>query len=171
MKKQVAGFLAGAIFTLSATAFADDIKSLVGKKVQAEYTVEVDGKVLNTVVVEGKNYAPVRAIGEAAGYSIVVDGKKVILNSEVKAVDNIKTLPSSKYTKEQLAEEIKYYENMIKGNQEALERVKESISSGKYSGDELTYLQTNLEKAEKNLTNDKSRLAELEAQLAELQGQ
>lgn len=32
MKKYIAGFLAGAVFVLSASAFADDIKSLVGKR-------------------------------------------------------------------------------------------------------------------------------------------
>jgi hypothetical protein len=107
MKKYIVGFLAGTVFAISATAFADDIQSLIGKKVQAEYTVQVNGKVLNTVVVEGKNYAPVRAIGEAAGYSVVVDGKKVILNSEVKAVDGIKSLSNPTYTVEQINYSIK----------------------------------------------------------------
>lgn len=79
MKKQVAGFVAGAIFTLSATAFADDIQNLIGKTVQAQYMVEINGQTLNTVVVEGKNYAPVRSIGEAAGYEVINDGKNVIL--------------------------------------------------------------------------------------------
>lgn len=170
MKKYIVGFLAGTVFAVSATAFADTIPSLIGKKVQAQYTVEVNGKVLKTVVVDGSNYAPVRALGEAVGYEAASEGKKVVL-SEVKAVDEIKTLPSSSYTKEQFETEISYYENLIKGNEEALERIKKSISSGKYTGDELKYLQTNLEKGEKNLASDKDRLAELQAQLAELQAQ
>ncbi|MCF2718041.1 hypothetical protein LWE69_12775 [Paenibacillus sp. UKAQ_18] len=36
MKKIVAGFLAGALFTIGATSFADEIESLVGKKFRAK---------------------------------------------------------------------------------------------------------------------------------------
>lgn len=84
MKKYIAGFIAGIVFSISATVFADDIQSLVGKKVQAEYTVEVNGQTLNTVVVEGKNYAPVRSIGEAAGYTVNVEGQKVVFKEGAK---------------------------------------------------------------------------------------
>ncbi|WP_339297567.1 hypothetical protein MKY92_21675 [Paenibacillus sp. FSL R5-0623] len=60
----IAGFLAGAVFLLSATAFANDIKSLVGKKIQGEAVVELNGQALDTaIIVDGKSYAPVRAIG------------------------------------------------------------------------------------------------------------
>lgn len=168
MKKYIIGFLAGTVFAISATAFADTIPNLVGKKVQAQYTVEVNGKVLNTVVVDGSNYAPVRAFSEAAGYDITAEGKNVKLN-EVKAVDVIKPLPPFKYTKEQYEKEIKYYENLIQGNQEAINRVKEMISAGKYSDAELEDVQSKLERAEKDLANDSARLSELQTQLAELQ--
>lgn len=46
MKKYVAGFLAGAVFVLSASAFADDIQSLIGKKIQGEAVVELNGQAL-----------------------------------------------------------------------------------------------------------------------------
>ncbi|MEK3717907.1 hypothetical protein [Paenibacillus sp. FSL R7-0333] len=167
MKKYIVGFLAGTVFAISATAFADTIPSLIGKKVQAQYTVEVNGKILNTVVVDGSNYAPVRAFSEAAGYDITAEGKNVKL-SEVKAVDSIKPLPTFKYTKDELEKEIKYYENMIQGNQEAIDRVKELVASGKYSDAELSDVQNRLERSEKDLVSDKARLAELQAQLAEM---
>ncbi|MNM07363.1 hypothetical protein D3C81_174050 [compost metagenome] len=95
MKKYIVGFLIGAVFTVSTSVFADDIQSLVGKTVQAESTVVVNGQTLNTVVVEGKNYAPVRTIGEAAGYIVTVEGKKVIMNTaEVKEKYRLEKLES-----------------------------------------------------------------------------
>jgi cobalamin biosynthesis protein CbiG len=99
MRKYIVGFLVGAIFTLSTSVFADDIQSLIGRKVQAESTVSVDGQKLTTIVVEGKNYAPVRSLGEAAGYTVTVDGKDVIMStSEVKEkyrLEKIKSLETA----------------------------------------------------------------------------
>lgn len=86
MKKYVASFLAGAVFVLSASAFADDIKSLVGKKIQGEAVVELNGQALDTaIIVDGKSYAPVRAIGEAAGYDVSMQNKKIILGEKATA--------------------------------------------------------------------------------------
>lgn len=127
MKKYIVGFLAGAVFAISATVFADTIPSLIGKKVQAQYTVQVEGKILNTVVVEGKNYAPVRDIGEAAGYSVVVDGKKVILNSEVKAVDSIKSINNPTYTEEELKENINSAQDRVDRYAQAVNTTEEAI--------------------------------------------
>lgn len=86
MKKYVAVFLAGAVFVLSASAFADDIKSLVGKKIQGEAVVELNGQALDTaIIVDGKSYAPVRVIGEAAGYDVSMQNKKIILDEKSSA--------------------------------------------------------------------------------------
>ncbi|MGN7309101.1 hypothetical protein ACTHQ2_24470, partial [Bacillus subtilis] len=86
MKKYIAGFLAGAVFVLSASAFADDIQSLVGKKIQGEAVVELNGQALDTaIIVDGKSYAPVRVIGEAAGYDVSMQNKKIILDEKSSA--------------------------------------------------------------------------------------
>lgn len=95
MKKVVAAFLAGALMMVSVQAFGSSI-SQIGKKIQTEYTVTVDGQKLTVpaIAVDGKSYAPVRAIGEAAGYDVQVSGKSISLNKESAAVsNNIVNLP------------------------------------------------------------------------------
>lgn len=79
MKKYIVGFLAGAVFAISATAFADTIPSLIGKKVQAQYTVEVNGKVLNTVVVEGSNYVLFALLERQQGMMYLLKGRRLFL--------------------------------------------------------------------------------------------
>lgn len=83
MKKVVAAFIAGALMMVSVQAFGDSV-SKIGKKIQTEYTVTVDGKQLTVpaIAVDGTSYAPVRAIGEAAGYDVSVSGKSISLKKE-----------------------------------------------------------------------------------------
>lgn len=83
MKKVVAAFIAGALLMVSVQAFGDSI-SKIGKKIQTEYTVTVDGQKLTVpaIAVDGTSYAPVRAIGEAAGYNVSVSGKSINLEKE-----------------------------------------------------------------------------------------
>ncbi|MDT3426058.1 hypothetical protein J2Z22_001578 [Paenibacillus forsythiae] len=59
--------------------FADSA-SLVGQKVQGLFSVEKGGqKIADVVIIKGSTYAPVRAISEAAGVSLTVEGKKIIV--------------------------------------------------------------------------------------------
>lgn len=169
MKKYIVGFLVGTIFAMSATAFADDIQSLVGKKVQAESTVEVNGKTLTTVVVEGKNYAPVRSIGEAAGYDVIVDGKKVILNSEVKTVDGVNALLNPSPTKEQIELALKMAQEKVERYAKAVETYE--INLQKYSETEAkkNSNQLLLDAYKKDLADAQTKVTELQAKLAELE--
>lgn len=90
MKKLAAGFLAGAVLMIGTQAIGAST-SLVGKTIQAEYTVNVYGKKLAVpaIVIDGKSYAPVRAIGELAGYKVSLSGKTISLDEKEAA-----TLPS-----------------------------------------------------------------------------
>ncbi|WP_238650292.1 hypothetical protein [Paenibacillus piscarius] len=84
MKKIAAGVIAGAILMVGAQALGAS-SSLVGKAIQAEYTVKVYGKKLAdpAIVIDGKSYAPVRAIGELAGFNVSVKGKTISLDDKV----------------------------------------------------------------------------------------
>ena len=84
MKKIAAGVVAGAILMVGAQALGAS-SSLVGKAIQAEYTVKVYGKKLAdpAIVIDGKSYAPVRAIGELAGFNVSVKGKTISLDDKV----------------------------------------------------------------------------------------
>ncbi|OKP90837.1 hypothetical protein A3844_02970 [Paenibacillus helianthi] len=83
MKKLAAGCLAGAVLMISTQAIGAST-SLVGKTIQAEYTVNVYGKKLadKAIVIDGKSYAPVRAIGELAGYKVSLSGKTISLDEK-----------------------------------------------------------------------------------------
>ncbi|NQX45093.1 hypothetical protein HQN87_07095 [Paenibacillus tritici] len=83
MKKIAAGFIAGAILMVGAQALGASA-TLVGKAIQAEYIVKVYGKKLadSAIVIDGKSYAPVRAIGELAGFQVTVAGKTISLDDK-----------------------------------------------------------------------------------------
>lgn len=72
MRKYLIGILIGAAFSISATTYAADITSLIGKAVQGVFPVTVDGDVLpkTAIVIDGTSYLPVRAIGDAIGYDV-----------------------------------------------------------------------------------------------------
>ncbi|ASA21911.1 hypothetical protein [Paenibacillus donghaensis] len=78
MKKIVAGFVAAVLLLISAEALGSSV-SLIGKKIQAEFIVTIYGKKLAdpAIVIDGKSYAPVRAIGELAGFDVTVADKTI----------------------------------------------------------------------------------------------
>lgn len=75
----VSGILVGIILSVSTTAFADTI-GLIGKKVEGEFAVTLDGKQLTSKagVIEGTSYLPVRAVSEALGLDVGFDPEKGI---------------------------------------------------------------------------------------------
>lgn len=80
MKKFVSGVIVGVLLFASASVFADST-SLIGQKVQGLFAVEKNGaKVADAVVINGTAYAPVRAVADAAGTKLTVEGKKIIMS-------------------------------------------------------------------------------------------
>lgn len=78
MKKFFAGLIIGAGLMFSLSASADSL-SKVGKVVQGEMEVRVNGQTLDTaaIVVDGSSFLPVRAMAGAIGGSVNFDGKSV----------------------------------------------------------------------------------------------
>lgn len=78
------GFLLGIVFMTAGVTFADQVKSLVGKKVTGEYTIIVDGKKLSDkgAVIDNKANVPARALSEALGADVSVSGKTITISSE-----------------------------------------------------------------------------------------
>ncbi|WP_438447409.1 stalk domain-containing protein [Gorillibacterium sp. sgz5001074] len=91
MKKYVIGFLAGCAFMTMATAFADDVQSIIGKTVEMTYPVSVNGESLNVpaAVIGDSAYLPVRAVSEAIGLNVGFDEKTgiALTEKEAKPVD------------------------------------------------------------------------------------
>jgi len=79
------GAAIGVALTLSASAAADGISNLIGKKVQSEATVTLDGKKIDTaIVIDNKSYAPIRSISEASGKKVSYEGGEVRLETPKK---------------------------------------------------------------------------------------
>lgn len=159
MKKYIVGFLAGAIFTISTSVFADDIKSLIGQTVQGTASVTLNDKEIGSaVIINGTSYAPVRTVSEASG--LEVDYSKGVVKMKSKA---------KQISADELQKEIDKYTTLITTAEEGVARVNESIQAGGLGQDELNYLTEGKERREKLLESYKSKLSDLQAQFAELQ--
>jgi len=78
MKKFVTGLLVGLTLFAGTSALAGPVSKLIGAKVQGVYSLEKGGKSIGeAVVIDGKAYAPVRAISEAAGVGLTIEGKTI----------------------------------------------------------------------------------------------
>ncbi|MBY7736271.1 stalk domain-containing protein [Paenibacillus polymyxa] len=75
----LSGMLIGAVVATAGSAFADQIKSLVGHTVAGEYSVKVNDSSLteNAIVVDGKAHVPLRAVSDSLGAGVKVDGKTI----------------------------------------------------------------------------------------------
>ncbi|MFB9274543.1 hypothetical protein [Cohnella cellulosilytica] len=83
VRKYAIGLIVGAVLMYSGQAVAESV-SKIGKKVQAEYNVKVDGKVLNTkaLAVDNQTYTPNRVLADAIGYDIAFSNKEVVFNKK-----------------------------------------------------------------------------------------
>lgn len=133
MKKFLSGMIAGLFLFAGATVFADS-SSLIGQKVQGLFVIEKSGvKVSDAVVINGTAYAPVRAVSEATGVTLQVEGKKIIMGNDNNnsATPNNGETPTKKtasqYQKEFqisiLESEIESAEGAIKGLEESREDI------------------------------------------------
>ncbi|WP_127539395.1 stalk domain-containing protein [Paenibacillus illinoisensis] len=98
------GILIGVVLSTAGGAFADTVKSMVGKKVTGEYTVIVDGKKLSDkgAVIDSRANVPARALSDALGADVKVSGKTITItsNSEDNAsVDSTITTPTPQSNK------------------------------------------------------------------------
>lgn len=75
MRKYLIGWIVGVCMAFSVSAYAEEIETLIGKTIQGEFPVTVNGQPMGkkSIVVDGSSYLPVRAIGEATGYTVGFD--------------------------------------------------------------------------------------------------
>ncbi|WP_337101995.1 hypothetical protein [Paenibacillus sp. YIM B09110] len=168
MRKYIIGFIIGAFVMVSGQVLADGV-SKVGKTIQKEATVTLDGQALsNAVIVDAKSYAPVRDIVEAFGASVSYE--KGVVKIETQGID----LSVLKRNKENLAGriintekiisalmvvEIPTYENAVANTSED----KDTWQKRLYEAKEL------LKSKQAELVDLKLQLAEIDKQIAELE--
>lgn len=181
-----AGILAGT------TAFAAS-SSLVGKKIEREVSIEVDGQKIETeaIVVNGTTYVPVRSVGEMSGYKVTYKGGVVRMQSSGEAMETTpdtnegKEIPSPA-REEDLDSQIKGKRNIMSSNNAEIEKQKAAIENSKKSFEEYAIYKEQGLKFEDSVTykeavkyigeleakNEtlKREIEELERQKAELSG-
>lgn len=80
----VAGVLFGVVIATSTTALASDsLKSLVGKSVDSQASVTVNGKTIPepAIIIEGTSYTPTRYVGEYLGMEVTWKEGSILLDS------------------------------------------------------------------------------------------
>ncbi|EFM10176.1 hypothetical protein PaecuDRAFT_3135 [Paenibacillus curdlanolyticus YK9] len=169
MKKFISGVIVGAVLFAGGSVFADSV-GLVGKKVSGTYTIERDGKkVADAAIIDGSAYAPVRAVAQAAGTSLKVEGKKIIMGTETTSVEVEISRINLEISNVQKAIEnkqggIKLYETDI------IPRAEQMAKNTVGTDQEAQYAEW-LAKRQTELANLKQELADLEAELADLNKQ
>ncbi|AET60269.1 hypothetical protein HPL003_17625 [Paenibacillus terrae HPL-003] len=91
----LSGVLIGAVVATAGSSFADQVKTLVGAKVDGEYAVEVNGNSLveNAIVVDGKAHVPLRAVSDSLGAGLKVDGKTIQITTNSSASSDANVTP------------------------------------------------------------------------------
>lgn len=109
----VIGVLVGIVFAIPLQAVAENL-SKVGKRVETEVPVSVDGEILKTPAIglEGTTYLPVRDVGERFGYEVEYDSELKVVTLNSKVIDRTETKDS--YT-EGLKLELEAYADKLKG--------------------------------------------------------
>ncbi|OMD92415.1 hypothetical protein BSK49_03820 [Paenibacillus odorifer] len=175
MKKFVSGVIVGALLFGGASVFADSA-SLIGQKVQGLFTVEKNGsKVADALVINGSAYAPVRAVAEATGTKLTVEGKKIIMgetttvtvtpnkNAELKA-EYDKTLADITRLENGIQDIEK---NVIPGLKESAEILSTNGKIGERAKETLAQYEAQLQKDKTELAFLQEKLAQLKTQLGE----
>lgn len=170
----LSGIVVGAVLTTTTAAMADQVKSLIGKKVAGEYSVNANGTVLSdkAIIVDSKAYVPLRSVSSTLGASLKIDGKTVIITSP-KAPDGTPTAPATnKYSgksKTEIEASIKILkEDILKEATDARDRIVTEIQRLKSANapEMIPFWETQLKEAEINITKVKADIAEAEAALA-----
>lgn len=182
------GVLAGSIFSTAIGANAAQIKSLVGAKVAAEYTVKVDGQKLTdkAVIINNKAMVPLRSVSDSLGADIKVDSKakSIEVNSSDLSMsgdsEQLPAVPVPTYSGEEGNNEYLglsrstlqgvlngTQENRLKPLQEDRNRILEQIELGNFEKNEalVAEKQQQLDECDRLIAQVQITIAQLEAAL------
>ncbi|WP_434750270.1 stalk domain-containing protein [Paenibacillus amylolyticus] len=161
------GILIGFVLSTSAGAFADSVKSIIGKKVSGEYTVIVNGQKLadKGAVIDGKANVPVRGISEALGADIKVEGKTItVTTTEAPVAGEPIANDYEGKTKEFLTQQLSFYtDNLLKPNLAGKSEIEAEIKKATDSGNKEF-----AETKRKQLDEYNARIAEYEKEIADI---
>lgn len=162
MKRFLMGLLVGLCIGLPVSVMAD---SLVGKKIETEVAVKLDGEYLevNAIGLEGRTYAPVRALAEALGKDVDWDGE-VIITTPVESVledsEEMDVMPNN-----ESSDYIEVLEASITAKKNALSTLEYLLEIDISNGADENVIQ----RQQEDILKLKNEIAELEQKLADLQ--
>ncbi|MEK5165971.1 2,' 3'-cyclic nucleotide 2'-phosphodiesterase [Paenibacillus sp. FSL R5-0527] len=170
------GVVIGAVLATTGSAFADQVKSMVGKEVVGEYKVSVNGAALseNAIVVEGKAHVPLRAVSDSLGANIAVNGKSIQITTNTADQTEPESVTEGKATsgkfanwpKDELEERKAKLEGYIINAEEGKEKTTINLERVEKSKDSSDFPKT-LEITNKNIERMKQSIKESEAAIAE----
>lgn len=171
MKKFVSGIIVGALLFAGVSAAADGV-GIIGKKVTGVYTIEKNGKqIAEAAIINGSAYAPVRAVAEASGAGLTVEGKRIIM-SEGAAVstsnDIAINVPTSAENRELLETAIKQKEFNIADLEKSIGIYESMAKELANNGDLGKRAQSSADEYKKLVEQRKAELVELKQQLVNL---
>lgn len=143
MKRTIVAFLAGVLLATAGSVYAEDIKTLIGKQIQGEIPVKINGEELDkkAIYVDGTSYLPVRAIGDALGMDVKYDADLGVelTPKEGEAVDTapespveVAPVPMSEEDADSIKtseEQLSLAETRIKDNQDRIKRLESEKSA------------------------------------------
>ncbi|QUL57580.1 hypothetical protein KDC22_14515 [Paenibacillus tritici] len=180
MKKIVSGVLVGLLLLAGTSVFAESISKLVGEKVQGLYTIEKNGKALGeAVIIDGKAYAPVRVISDAAGISLTVEGKKITMTDITvnEAGDYVLGPEALKLANEQakLRGTVSSNKIMLTAAQSALKMYQDSLTADNAKETPIPGyadgIKVNITKAQEEITRIEQLITKTETEIENLQKQ
>lgn len=152
----VGGFVLGLVVAMSANTAYGAVQSLIGKKVSGEVSVVVNGKELTDkgAIIDGVTNVPARALSNALGASIQLEGKAVMITSE-HASDKVVLLDGKYYTKYDLLNKKTDIENSISKLPEQEKQYKERYDELVKSG--MTETAEKFKEADKKQLDERSQ--------------
>ncbi|WP_152398975.1 hypothetical protein [Paenibacillus cellulositrophicus] len=163
MKKVVIGFIAGALFMVSAQAFGDGI-SFIGKKVEGEAPVTINGKVVgDAIIIKGKSFAPVRDLTNGFGGKVDSASSGGIALSTDKA--NEKVVDDNSIQIIDLQNKIASKKADIESIKQKIEDIQKKVDERKAQGISADVQMIELATMKQELENQIGKLTELEYSL------
>lgn len=175
------GALIGAAVMLTTSAYGADIAALVGKKVQGETDIVVEGvPVEKAIIIDGKSYAPVRSVAELGGFNVEFKDKKVILSGQQEAPTQGETVtpaspggsveePAAPLRLEYVVSEIERLEISIMTLNYGISASEQIIAENPNNSEVIDFQKSRIDDSKKNLLIIEQRLAEFEALKEELE--
>jgi hypothetical protein len=123
MKKYLVGAIIGVVLSISITAYAEDVKSLVGRAVEGSFPLLINGQKADkdVIVIDGTSYVPVRVAGELFGYDVGFIDSQVVL----KAKEGVVNMDVLEKLKKEADEKKELYEKLEKEKEENIDKIKE----------------------------------------------